>query len=47
MFEWPRVMDDRNAKNDWNWRPEYDLNKMTGVMIENLKVLLGKEKTVI
>ncbi|MBL0304110.1 MAG: NAD-dependent epimerase/dehydratase family protein [Cytophagaceae bacterium] len=44
---WPQVMDDSNATNDWNWRPDYDLNKMTGVMIENLKVLLGKEKSVI
>lgn len=44
---WPQVMDDSNATNDWNWRPEHDLNKMTRVMIENLKVLLGKEKSVI
>ncbi|MCA0362714.1 MAG: NAD-dependent epimerase/dehydratase family protein [Bacteroidetes bacterium] len=44
---WPQVMDDSTAKADWNWMPEYDLNKMTSVMIEHLKVMLGKEKSVI
>ena len=22
---WPNNVDDSNAKNDWNWKPKYDL----------------------
>ena len=34
---WPRCIDDVDARNDWNWKPEYDLNLMTKTMIDNLK----------
>ena len=34
---WPQSIDDVVAQKDWNWKPEYDLNKMTADMIENLK----------
>ncbi|MBL7697085.1 MAG: NAD-dependent epimerase/dehydratase family protein [Chitinophagaceae bacterium] len=33
---WPQSIDDSIARNDWNWKPEYDLKKMTKDMIENL-----------
>ncbi|MBJ6367445.1 NAD-dependent epimerase/dehydratase family protein [Snuella sedimenti] len=34
---WPKSIDDTNAKNDWNWKPNYNLEAMTEDMIENLK----------
>lgn len=34
---WPDSVDDSKAKDDWNWKPNYDLAKMTEDMIENLK----------
>ena len=35
---WPQSIDDSVARNDWGWKPEYDLSKMTKEMLENLKV---------
>ncbi|OYU53947.1 MAG: NAD-dependent epimerase [Chitinophagaceae bacterium BSSC1] len=34
---WPQSIDDSVANQDWGWKPEYDLDKMTLDMIENLK----------
>ncbi|MBV4356834.1 NAD-dependent epimerase/dehydratase family protein [Pinibacter aurantiacus] len=34
---WPQSIDDTVARNDWNWKHEYDLEKMTSDMLENLK----------
>jgi nucleoside-diphosphate-sugar epimerase len=34
---WPQSIDDSVANKDWGWKPEFDLDKMTGDMIENLK----------
>jgi nucleoside-diphosphate-sugar epimerase len=40
---WPNKMDDTCAREEWGWKPEYDLNRMTEDMIKNLKIkLLGK-----
>lgn len=33
---WPNSIDDRVARNDWGWQPEYDLEKMTEDMLEHL-----------
>ncbi len=33
---WPDNMDDRVARREWGWQPDYDLAKMTGEMIEKL-----------
>ena len=35
---WPMSINDSNAKKDWGWKPEYDLDAMSKVMIDNLKV---------
>jgi nucleoside-diphosphate-sugar epimerase len=35
--KWPNSIDDSKAKEDWNWKPEYDLEAMTITMIEKLK----------
>ncbi len=34
---WPSSIDDSNAQQDWNWKAEFDLEKTTKVMLENLK----------
>lgn len=34
---WPKSIDDSRAKEDWNWKPEYDIAGMTEDMITNLK----------
>lgn len=34
---WPQSIDDSYAKNDWLWKPEFDLVKMTEDMLKNLK----------
>lgn len=34
---WPQSIDDSVARKDWNWSHEFDLAKMTAVMLEKLK----------
>ena len=37
---WPDMMDDSCAREEWGWKPEYDLPKMTDKMIKNLRLKL-------
>lgn len=42
---WPDSLDDTCAREEWGWRPEYDLDAMTRDMLEHLRIKLGvKEK---
>jgi len=34
---WPQSIVDTEAKQHWKWQPEYDLAKMTEIMLRNLK----------
>ncbi len=34
---WPQSIDDSVAENDWGWKPDYDLDKMTADMFLNIK----------
>lgn len=34
---WPQNIDDTFAKKDWNWTPEFNLEKLTLAMLTNLK----------
>jgi nucleoside-diphosphate-sugar epimerase len=34
---WPASIDDSSAREDWGWKHEFSLSKMTEVMLENLK----------
>ena len=34
---WPNKMDDSCARQEWGWKPEYDLDTMSKDMIDNLK----------
>lgn len=36
---WPKSIDDSSAQKDWGWRPNYNLEKMTEVMITELSKL--------
>lgn len=33
---WPKSIDDSRAKEDWGWKPEFDLARMTADMLDNL-----------
>lgn len=35
---WPQSIDDHEAREDWGWKPEYDLRSMTEDMLKNLKI---------
>ena len=34
---WPQSIDDSSARNDWGWKPEYDLSSMTKDMLMHLR----------
>ena len=34
---WPNSLDDSCARNEWGWKPEYDLKAMTLDMIETIR----------
>ena len=40
---WPKSIDDSKAHEDWGWKPEFDLAKMTADMLINLEGNLGLE----
>lgn len=39
---WPRRISDEAARMDWGWQHEYDLQKMTAVMVEQIREKLRK-----
>lgn len=34
---WPQSIDDSRARSDWGWKHEYDLSKMTEVMLKEIE----------
>jgi nucleoside-diphosphate-sugar epimerase len=38
---WPKSIDAGEAVNDWGWKPEFNLEKMTSDMIKNLKKIIS------
>ncbi len=40
---WPKSLDDLEARKDWGWKYEYDLPRMTKVIIKNLRIKFGIE----
>ncbi|HNW71613.1 MAG TPA: NAD-dependent epimerase/dehydratase family protein [Candidatus Paceibacterota bacterium] len=36
---WPKTIDDSKAREDWNWKPDFDLDKISVDMIKNLKII--------
>lgn len=43
---WPDSLDDTCAREEWDWKPEYDLDTMTRDMIKNLRIKFGIKETV-
>lgn len=41
---WPDSLDDTCAREEWDWKPEYDLDSMTIDMLKNLRVKLVEKK---
>ncbi len=39
---WPDSINDSQARKDWGWYPDYDLAKMTKVMLEEVGKKLKK-----
>ncbi|MEJ2880612.1 NAD-dependent epimerase/dehydratase family protein [Pedobacter sp. GR22-6] len=37
---WPQSIDDSAARKDWNWKPAYDLERMTAEMLSAIKILI-------
>lgn len=40
---WPESIDDSAAREEWGWKPDYDLPRMTADMLEKLKKKLSIE----
>ena len=38
---WPESIDDSASRNDWGWKPEYDLGLMTEVMLSEVQKKLN------
>lgn len=39
---WPRSVDDSAAREEWGWKPDYDLSAMTKDMLEKLRIKLAE-----
>jgi nucleoside-diphosphate-sugar epimerase len=37
---WPAALDDSAAREEWGWKPEYDLGAMTADMLAKLRIKL-------
>ncbi len=40
LDSWPRRLDDANARRDWGWKPEFDLEQMTDDLVPRIRDLL-------
>ncbi|MFS8617863.1 MAG: NAD-dependent epimerase/dehydratase family protein [Solitalea sp.] len=34
---WPESIDDTEARQDWNWKPAYDMDRLTDAMLKNIR----------
>lgn len=40
LDSWPRILDDRHAREDWGWKPAFDVDAMTDDLIPQLRARL-------
>jgi nucleoside-diphosphate-sugar epimerase len=36
---WPHSIDDSQARSDWNWSPQFDLDATVKIMLKNLQAV--------
>ncbi len=41
LDSWPRALDDSRAREEWGWKPEYDLDAMTRDMVPKVRELVA------
>lgn len=41
---WPKTIDDKFAREEWNWEPDFDLSLMTEDMLQKLSIRLKERK---
>ena len=41
---WPKTIDDNDARKDWNWNPEFDMEEMVEIMYANIQKRYSVEK---
>ena len=39
---WPDALDDTAARSEWGWRPQYGLDAMTDIMLDEIAKRIGK-----
>lgn len=39
---WPNAVDDKAAREEWGWKPSFDLDAMTADMLKNIKIKYDK-----
>ncbi len=42
LDSWPRVLDDQPAREDWGWKPTYDLDAMTADLVPKMRELAAR-----
>jgi threonine 3-dehydrogenase len=42
LDSWPRALDDRAAREEWGWKPQFDLDAMTKDMVPKVRAMLAK-----
>jgi len=42
LDSWPRALDDRRAREDWGWKPAYDLAAMTKDMVPKCREMIAR-----
>ncbi len=46
LDSWPRVLDDHNAREDWGWKPQFDLDEMTADLVPKIRSLIEQNPDV-
>jgi threonine 3-dehydrogenase len=41
LDSWPRALDDRRAREEWAWKPQYDLDAMTRDMVPKVREMVA------
>lgn len=42
LDSWPRVLDDGCARDEWNWKPEFDLDRMTTELVPQVRKMVAE-----